>query len=236
MTHILTLENTTALITLTFLEIVLGIDNLIFISILVGRVSKEQRDLARILGMAFALVTRILLLLSLSAIMKLTTPFIEIASFSFSGRDIILFLGGLFLVGKATHEIHEKMEEHASETPVERKKAKFLSIIIQIALIDIIFSLDSVITAIGMASNIFIMILAIVISMIIMLISSKSVTKFIEKHPTFKMLALSFLVLIGVVLISESLHQPISKGYIYCAIGFSLFVETLNIRLRKKGH
>lgn len=231
--EILTLENVTALATLSFLEIVLGIDNLIFIAILVEKVEKERQDLTRRVGLILALATRIGLLLCISAIMKLTAPLLTVMSQPFSGRDIILLIGGLFLIGKATFEIHEKLEEPAHAIHIERKKSTFIKTVIQIALLDIVFSLDSVITAIGMSQNISIMIAAILIAVIVMLFSAKSVSAFINKHPTFKMLALSFLLMIGVMLVAESLGQHISKGYIYSAIGFSLFVESLNIKLRK---
>lgn len=235
MTEIINTENIVALLTLTFLEIVLGIDNLIFISILVSKLEKAKQGAARTLGLTMALGTRILLLLSISWVMKLTNPLFSILSQPFSGRDIILIVGGLFLIGKSTHEIHDKMEpEHEKKEQKTKKKYGFTSIIIQIALLDIIFSLDSVITAIGMVNNIPIMITAIIISMIVMLLSAKSISDFIDKHPTLKILALSFLLLIGVMLIADGFGQHISKGYIYFAIGFSLFVETLNLKMRAK--
>lgn len=233
MTELLSIENLTALATLTFLEIILGIDNLIFITILVEKVEMGKQDLARKVGLALALLTRIALLLFISAIMKLTSPLFTIGPQAFSGRDLILLIGGLFLMGKATLEIHEKMEDPVHSINIDRKKSSFISVIFQIALLDIVFSLDSVITAIGMSQNITIMITAILISILIMMFSSKSVAKFVNKHPTFKMLALSFLLLIGIVLVAESLGQHVSKGYIYSAIGFSLFVESINIRVRK---
>lgn len=235
MTEIFNTENIVALFTLTFLEIVLGIDNLIFISILVSKVEKAKQGAARTLGLSMALVTRILLLLSISWVMRLTNPLFSVLDQPFSGRDIILIVGGLFLIGKSTHEIHDKMEpEEQKEKQSKKKKSSFISIIIQIALLDIIFSLDSVITAIGMVNNLPIMITAIIISMIVMLLSAKSISDFIDKHPTLKILALSFLLLIGVMLIADGFGQHISKGYIYFAIGFSLFVETLNLKMRAK--
>jgi predicted tellurium resistance membrane protein TerC len=235
MTEIFNTENIVALLTLTFLEIVLGIDNLIFISILVSKVEKAKQGVARTLGLTMALGTRILLLLSISWVMRLTNPLFSILEQPFSGRDIILIVGGLFLIGKSTHEIHDKMEpEEQKEKQSKKKKSSFVSIIIQIALLDIIFSLDSVITAIGMVNNLPIMITAIIISMIVMLLSAKSISEFIDKHPTLKILALSFLLLIGVMLIADGFGQHISKGYIYFAIGFSLFVETLNLKMRAK--
>jgi len=236
MTEILSTENLVALLTLTFLEIVLGIDNLIFISILVSKTEKAKQSFARTLGLSMALVTRILLLLSISWVMELTEPAFSLFNHPFSGRDLILIIGGLFLIGKSTHEIHDKMEpEDSLEKKSSKKKVPFISIIIQIALLDIIFSLDSVITAIGMVNNLPIMITAIVISMIVMLLSAKSISEFIDKHPTLKILALSFLLLIGVMLLADGFGQHVSKGYIYFAIGFSLFVETLNLKIRAKG-
>jgi len=234
MHELLTVENITAFATLSFLEIVLGIDNLIFISILVQRVEKSKRELARKVGLGLALGTRILLLLSFAAIMKLSEPLFTIASHTFSGKDLILLAGGLFLLAKATHEIHNKIENSEHEDDAPRKKSSFLNIVVQIALLDIVFSIDSVITAVGMAKDIYIMIAAIVVAIIIMLIFANSVANFIEKHPTIKMLALSFLLLIGVVLIGEAFHQHLEKGYIYSAIGFSLFVEMLNMKFQKK--
>lgn len=236
MAEIFSTENLVALLTLTFLEIVLGIDNLIFISILVSKTEKAKQSLARTLGLFMALVTRILLLLSISWVMELTEPAFSLLNHPFSGRDLILIVGGLFLIGKSTHEIHDKMEpEESPGKKSSKKKIPFISIIIQIALLDIIFSLDSVITAIGMVNNLPIMITAIVISMIVMLLSAKSISVFIDKHPTLKILALSFLLLIGVMLLADGFGQHVSKGYIYFAIGFSLFVETLNLRIRAKG-
>ncbi len=229
-------ENIVALLTLTFLEIVLGIDNLIFISILVAKVEESKQAFARVLGLSLALVTRLLLLLSISWLMRLTEPIFSVLEHAFSGRDLILIVGGLFLIGKSTHEIHDKMEpldSHEKNSSI--KKSSFISIIIQISLLDIIFSLDSVITAIGMVDNLPIMITAIVISMIVMLLSAKSISLFIEKHPTLKILALSFLLLIGVMLLADGFGQHVSKGYIYFAIGFSLFVEVLNLKIKAKG-
>ncbi|MBN8568401.1 MAG: TerC family protein [Ignavibacteria bacterium] len=234
MVDLFTVENISALFTLSFLEIVLGIDNLVFISILVDKVEKSKQELARKIGLTLALGTRIGLLFCISFIMRLTDPLFTILSHSFSGRDLILLAGGLFLIGKATFEIHEKVELH--ETPHKKensKKAKFMNTVIQIAILDIVFSLDSVITAIGMSQNLNIMIAAIVLAMIVMIASAKSIAAFINKHPTFKILALSFLLLIGVVLVAEAFHQHVSKGYIYSAIGFSLFVESINIRVRR---
>jgi predicted tellurium resistance membrane protein TerC len=233
MNELFSIENVTAFLTLSFLEVVLGIDNLIFISILVEKVEKKKRELARKVGLILALGTRILLLLSFSAIMKLSEPLFTVASHTFSGKDLILLAGGLFLLAKSTHEIHQKVENPTNSGESLKKNTSFLKIVIQIALLDIVFSIDSVITAIGMAKDINIMIAAIVVAIITMLVFAKSVAEFIEEHPTIKMLALSFLMLIGVMLIGESFGQHLEKGYIYSAIGFSLFVEMLNMRFQK---
>lgn len=223
-----------ALLTLTVLELVLGIDNIIFISILAGKLPKEQQASARFIGLGIALGTRVLLLLSLSWVMTLTYPLFTIWEHGVSGRDLILLLGGLFLIGKSTHEIHGSLEGdhgHASS----KAYSSFVSIIIQIGLLDIVFSLDSVITAIGMASQVWVMVTAVIISMIAMMAFAGTIGAFVQRHPTVKMLALAFLLLIGVTLIAEGFHQHISKGYIYFAMGFSVFVEFLNIRLRRKA-
>jgi predicted tellurium resistance membrane protein TerC len=223
-----------ALVTLTVLEIVLGIDNIIFISILSGKLPPHQQARGRTIGLAAAMITRILLLLSLSAIMRLTQPLFAVAGFEISGRDLILIGGGLFLIAKSTFEIHDKLEG-----PEERKSARkamsFWGTIVQIMILDIVFSLDSVITAVGMANHVSIMITAIVIAVIVMMVASGAISRFVHQHPTITMLALSFLLLIGVTLVAEGLHQHISKGYIYFAMAFSVFVEMLNIRMRK-GH
>jgi predicted tellurium resistance membrane protein TerC len=221
-----------ALLTLTSLEIVLGIDNIIFISILTGKLPMHQQGQARTLGLALAMLTRILLLFSLTWIMRLTLPLFTFLQNEISGRDMILIIGGLFLLAKSTHEIHSKLEgEPHSQSP--SAASSFVGIMIQISLIDIVFSLDSVITAIGMTNQIGVMITAVIIAVIIMMISATSISAFVEKHPTIKMLALSFLLLIGVTLIAEGFEQHISKGYIYFAMAFSVFVEMLNLRLRK---
>jgi len=218
------------LITLTTLEIVLGIDNVVFISILAGKLPEHQQTRARQLGLSLAMLTRIVLLLSLAWIIGLTTPLITIIGKGFSGRDLILVGGGLFLIAKSTHEIHDKLEGsdgHANK----RVSPSFASVIIQILLLDIVFSLDSVITAVGMVEQIGVMIAAVMISVIIMLISAEAISSFVNRRPTIKILALSFLLLIGMALIMEGLHQPISRGYIYFAMGFSIFVEMINLRV-----
>ena len=222
-----------ALLTLTILEIVLGIDNIIFISILTDKLPPEERKKGRLLGLGLAMLMRILLLFSISLIIKLTAPLFTLFSFDLSGRDLILLIGGLFLLAKSTHEIHSKLE---GEEDVKRGKGKatFLSVIIQILLLDIIFSLDSVITAVGMADHLGVMVTAVVIAVIFMMIFVGPVSSFVENHPTIKMLALSFLLLIGFSLVAEGLHQHIPKGYIYFAMAFTVFVELLNLKVRKK--
>lgn len=229
------LEALMALATLTALEIVLGIDNIIFIAILVGRLPAHQRDRARIFGLGLAMLTRILLLLSLFWIMKLTTPLFTIFAQEISGRDLILILGGLFLLAKSTTEIHHDIEDEGEEEKELKKSARgFVNTLIQIAILDIVFSLDSVITAVGMANNIIIMILAVVIAVGVMMFASKTISDFIDANPTIKILALSFLILVGVTLIAEGLDFHISKAYVYFAMAFSLAVESINIYSRKK--
>ena len=221
-----------AFATLTVLEIVLGVDNVVFISILAGKLPVEQREKARRLGLGLAMLIRILLLFSIAWVVRLTSPLFTVVSQEISGRDLILLVGGLFLLGKSTHEMHgllEGDEGHSSE----RVAASFAAVIVQILLLDIIFSLDSVITAVGMVDNIAVMVSAVVVAVAFMFAFAGTVSRFVEKHPTIKMLALSFLLLIGVSLIAESLDFHIPKGYIYFAMAFSLFVETINIRLRK---
>jgi predicted tellurium resistance membrane protein TerC len=225
-----------ALITLTALEIVLGIDNIIFISILAGKLPEAQRARARTIGLALAMGTRLALLASLVWMMRLTAPLFSIPVFNqeISGRDLILILGGLFLLAKSTMEIHEKLEgeeEHAGG----RAAATFASVIVQILLLDIVFSLDSIITAIGMANELEIMVAAVVIAVLFMMAFAGAVNGFIDRHPTVKMLALSFLLLIGVALIGDGLDMHIPKGYIYFAMAFSVFVEMLNIRIRRRA-
>jgi predicted tellurium resistance membrane protein TerC len=225
-------ETWIALVTLTVLEIVLGIDNIIFISILTGKLPPHQQARGRTLGLGAALITRVLLLLSLAAIMRLTEPMFSVEEFAVSGRDVILLVGGLFLIAKSTFEIHEKLE--GSEDQHAARKAKsFWGTIVQIMVLDIVFSLDSVITAVGMANQVGIMIAAIIIAVVVMMLASGGVSAFVHRHPTITMLALSFLLLIGVTLVAEGLHQHIAKGYIYFAMAFSVFVEMLNIRMRK---
>ena len=227
-----------ALATLTLLEIVLGIDNIIFISILVGKLPPEQRQRARVLGLAGAMITRVLLLLSLAWVMRLTHPLFSILDEAISGRDIILIVGGLFLLAKSTHEIHGSLEGDESSDEASTGKVVhhgFVATLIQIAILDIIFSLDSVITAVGMASLVPVMILAIVIAVGVMMFAAKAIGDFVDSHPTIKMLALSFLILVGVALIAEGFELHIPKGYIYFAMAFSLGVEMLNIRLRKSS-
>lgn len=213
-----------AFLTLTALELVLGIDNIIFISILVGRLPQRQRNKARILGLGLAMVTRILLLLSITWVMKLTTPFFAVSGKQFSGRDLILIVGGLFLLWKSTFEIHQSLEgeEEGARTSAA---SSFLAVLVQIALLDIIFSLDSVITAVGLANDIPVMILAIVAAVLVMMFSSRGIGEFVDRHPTIKVLALSFLVMIGVTLIVEGFGGHIPKGYIYFAMAFSFSVE-----------
>lgn len=221
-----------ALVTLTSLEVVLGIDNIIFISILAGKLPVEQQNRARQIGLSLAMFVRIALLFSLSWIIQLTEPILTVLERGVSGRDLILLFGGLFLLGKATYEIHEKLEGEEGHASA-KVKATFTSVIIQILLLDIVFSLDSVITAVGMVDELAVMVAAVVIAVGIMLLAAASVSAFVDRHPTVKMLALSFLLLIGFSLIVEAIHVHIPKGYIYFAMGFSVFVEMLNLRLRK---
>lgn len=228
------MEIVIALLTLVALEIVLGIDNIIFISILAGKLPKEKQNKARLVGLAAAMIMRVLLLFSLSLIMKLTAPLFTLFGNEISGRDIILISGGLFLLAKSTFEIHEKLEGEDHEHGKVKKAASFTGIIIQIMILDIVFSLDSVITAIGMTDMLWVMITAVVISVIFMMFTSGAVSDFVHKHPTVKILALSFLLLIGITLIAEGFDQHISKGYIYFAMAFSVFVEMVNIKIRTK--
>ena len=222
-----------ALTTLTFLEIVLGVDNIIFISILVGRLPKEQRQRGRVLGLAFAMGTRILLLLLLTWIMRLQAVLFSVRDVEISGRDLILIGGGLFLLAKATLEIHDSLEGEETHDGQAPKRVGFVSVIIQIGLIDIVFSLDSVITAVGLVDQLAVMIIAIVIAVGVMMFAAGAIGRFVDDHPTIKMLALSFLVLIGVALIGEGVDVHVPKGYIYFAMAFSVVVEMLNLRIRR---
>jgi len=235
MLDLFTTQSITALLTLTALEIVLGIDNIVFISILVAKVQKEKREFIRKTGIFLALLMRILLLFSISWVMGLTEPLFEIFSKSISGRDLILIFGGLFLIAKSTSEIHHKVAggPELATQPVVKGAANF--ILLQIILLDIVFSLDSVITAVGMADQISIMVAAMTIAMVVMLVFAKKIGDFVDHNPTIKILALSFLLLIGVMLIAEGMGQHVSKGYIYFAMSFSLAVEILNMRYRKNS-
>lgn len=222
-----------SLITLTFLEIILGVDNLIFISILSDKLPEEQQAKARYTGLALAIITRLLLLLALSALVKLTAPLFTVFEHAISGRDLILILGGTFLLYKSTHEIHLRLEgEDGQKT--NKMTLSFSAVITQIMILDIVFSLDSIITAVGMVKEIWIMVTAIVVALIVMLLMMESINIFIRNHPTVKMLALSFLLLIGVTLVAEGLGHHFPKGYIYFAMGFSILVEFLNIKASKK--
>ena len=224
-----------ALLTLTALEIVLGIDNIIFISILTGKLPEHQRPKAQKLGLSLAMITRILLLFSLAWIMKLTAPFFHVFGHGVSGRDLILLIGGLFLLAKSTMEIHDKLEGEEHHANEGKATVSFNSVLIQIMFLDIVFSLDSVITAVGMARQLGVMVTAVVISVGIMLFFAGSVSRFVDRHPTVKVLALSFLLMIGVALIADGLSFHIPKGYIYFAMAFSVFVEMINIKVRKSS-
>ncbi|MBO6574568.1 MAG: TerC family protein [Rhodothermales bacterium] len=232
MDWITTPEGWIALLTLTSLEIVLGVDNIIFISILAGKLPEEQQPRARFIGLALALIGRVGLLLSLAWIMKLTAPLFEVLGEAISGRDLILIGGGAFLLAKSTHEIHNKLEGHEGGHAAAGV-VTFRSVIIQILILDLVFSLDSVITAVGMVDQVPIMITAIVIAILFMMVSARAVSEFIAKHPTVKMLALAFLLMVGVALVAEGLEFHIPRGYIYFAMAFSVFVEMLNLRMKK---
>jgi predicted tellurium resistance membrane protein TerC len=223
-----------ALATLTVLEIVLGVDNVIFISILSGKLPPQDQKRARRVGLFAAMFMRIALLLSLAWIIRLTAPLFSILGRDISGRDLILLLGGLFLIAKSTHEIHDKLEGEAGHGST-RMAASFTSVIVQIMVLDIVFSLDSVITAVGMAEHLWVMITAVILAVIIMMVSAEVISDFVHRHPTVKMLALSFLLLIGVSLVAEGFHHHIPKGYIYFAMGFSIFVEAINLRIHAKS-
>ncbi len=233
MESLFTLENLIAFLTLSLLEIALGIDNIIFITILAGKLPEAARRLAIRLGLGLAMLSRIALLLGIAWVMRLTEPLFSILQQSFSGKDLILLGGGLFLIGKATREIHENMESAADLSPRLPKTASLALILLQIMTLDIVFSLDSVITAVGMANHLAIMILAIMAAVIVMMFYAGAVGRFVERHPTLKILALSFLLLIGVMLMLEGFGKHVDKGYIYFALGFSLGVEMLNLRIQR---
>jgi predicted tellurium resistance membrane protein TerC len=227
-------ESWIAFFTLLSLEIVLGVDNVIFIAILADKLPESQQNKARLIGLGLAMLTRIALLFSLSWVIGLTEPLFTVVGQSVSGRDLVLIVGGLFLLGKATFEIHDKLEGDAGHKSA-KVPANFASVIVQILLLDVVFSLDSVITAVGMAQEIGVMVAAVVGAVIFMMAFAGAVSRFVDQHPTFKMLALSFLLLIGFTLVADGLGKHIPKGYIYFAMGFSLFVEVLNIRIRKRA-
>lgn len=236
MEDVLTSANLISVVTLTLMEIVLGLDNIVFLSILVGKLPQDQQGKARYLGLILALGMRLGLLFTLSWIMRLTDPLftLPLVDKEISGRDLILLGGGLFLIGKSTHEIYDKLEHQHEDEAQTGGSGRFFWILLQIAVLDIVFSLDSVITAVGMAQKLWVMVVAMVSAVGVMLISAKSIGDFIERHPSMKILALSFLLLIGVMLMAEGMDQHVSKGYIYFAMAFALFIEVLNIRLRKK--
>lgn len=224
-----------SLLTLAILEIVLGIDNIVFISILVDKLPPEQRARGRFIGLALAMGTRVLLLLCIGWVMTLTRPLFTAFGYELTGKDLVLIIGGLFLIYKSTHEIHSKLEgDPEGEVRNSVKKASFGAVLVQIAILDIVFSLDSVITAVGMAQHISIMVIAVMIAVGFMMVFAGAVSNFVNQHPTVKMLALSFLLMIGMALIGEGLHFHIPKGYIYFAMGFSVFVELLNLKAKKK--
>jgi predicted tellurium resistance membrane protein TerC len=223
-----------ALVTLTVLEIVLGVDNIIFISILSGKLPQHQQDRARRIGLLLAMLMRVALLFSIAWVARLKEPLFAVFGHGVSGRDLVLILGGLFLLAKSTHEIHENLEGEGAHGEA-RAVASFAGVLVQIMLLDIVFSLDSVITAIGMADELSVMILAVMIAVGVMMVAAGSISRFVERHPTVKMLALSFLLLIGMSLILDGVGQHVPKGYIYFAMGFSVFVEMINLRVRKKS-
>jgi predicted tellurium resistance membrane protein TerC len=232
---LLSSEGIISLLTLSLLEIVLGIDNIIFISILAGKLPLEQQGKARTIGISLALLVRIALLFGITWIVSLTNPLFYVFEIGFSGRDIILFLGGLFLLAKSTTEIHHKLEGVDESQEVNLKRLTLRNAIIQIILLDIVFSFDSILTAVGLVDEIIIMIVAVTISLGVMLIFAKSIGDFVNRHPTVKMLALSFLLMIGLLLVVEAFHQHVPKGYVYFAMAFALFVEVLNLRATKKS-
>lgn len=224
-----------SLLTLMSLEVILGIDNVIFIAILAGKLPQDQQAKARRLGIAMAVISRILLLLGITWVMRLTQPLFSLFEYSFSGKQLILLGGGLFLIAKATYEIHDKLEGAEHHGTAGAAGAALAGVVLQIMLVDIVFSLDSVITAVGMTPHIELMIIAVIAAALVMLIFAGPISDFVAKHPTFKMLALAFLILIGVMLVAEGFGQHIDKGYIYFAMAFSLIVEVLNMRMRRKG-
>ena len=234
MGSLLSLDALLGLATLTLMEIVLGIDNVVFIAILVAKVPAARRDFARRLGLTLALGIRVLLLLTISWIMGLTRPLLTVWEVELSGRSLILLGGGLFLIFKATHEVYEKVEGGGHETERGTARAAFGWVLLQILLLDIVFSLDSVITAVGMANQVPVMITAMVLAMLVMLASAGAVSGFVDRHPSIKILALSFLLLIGVMLVAEGMGTHMAKGYVYFAMAFSLFVEMLNMRYRRR--
>jgi predicted tellurium resistance membrane protein TerC len=227
-------ETWISLATLIALEVVLGVDNIVFISILTDRLAEDQRPRARTIGLALALIMRVGLLFAISWVMRLTTPLFDLFGRGFAGRDLILIVGGLFLVGKATFEIHDNLEVvHDDERGSRRKVASFASVFVQILLLDIVFSLDSVITAVGMVDEIAIMVAAVIVAVLVMMLFAGPIGRFVGRHPSMKMLALSFLILVGVMLVVEGMGRHVPKGYIYFAMAFSFGVEMLNMRLRK---
>jgi predicted tellurium resistance membrane protein TerC len=227
-------EGWIALVTLTVLEIVLGVDNIIFISILSGKLPQHQQDRARRIGLLLAMLMRVALLFSIAWVARLKEPLFAVFGHGVAGRDLVLILGGLFLLAKSTHEIHENLEGEG-EHGKARAVASLAGVLVQIMLLDIVFSLDSVITAIGMADHLSVMILAVMIAVGVMMVAAGSISRFVERHPTVKMLALSFLLLIGMSLILDGVGQHVPKGYVYFAMGFSVFVEMINLRVRKKS-
>lgn len=235
MQELLTSENLFAFLALASLEIVLGIDNIIFIAILAGKLPPEQRDRGRQLGLLFAVVSRIVLLLGIGWVMKLKEPWLTLLGATFSGKDLVLLGGGLFLLAKATYEIHHRVEGMHAENGSARAPASLLTMVLQVMLIDVVFSLDSVITAVGMSNSLPIMIAAIIVSVAVMLVFSGAIVRFVDQHPTIKLLALAFLLLIGVLLIAEGFHQKIDKNYIYFAMAFSLGIELLQMRAEKNA-
>ncbi|MEZ4298526.1 MAG: TerC family protein [Polyangiaceae bacterium] len=235
MGELLTIENLIAFFTLTGLEIVLGIDNIVFIAILAGKLPEAQRDRARKLGIALAVISRLMLLFSISLVMRLTAPLFEVAGTGITGKDLILIVGGAFLLAKATYEIHHKIESSADEPKAPKGAATLGGVLLQVVMLDVVFSLDSVITAVGLTPHIPIMVAAVLASVAVMLAVSGAIVAFIERHPALKILALAFLLLIGALLVGEGFHQKIGKGYVYFAMAFSLGVEILQILSTKKA-